>query len=97
MLIESGNTWGLCCEKDKVCRRSWYEIWNDQNMDVKEIQNFSDKIIALRKILGQKTFWTSSPYNGTGENSCYAFDLNASHGSANNGFRGSDSIYALCE
>ena len=101
-LVQTGQTAAYCCKQGQACQQSsWSKtLWNGKSVlpgKLAEVEKFSDKMIALRKVYGEIAPWSSSPYAANSSlNSCYVFFPYPATGYANTNYRYAGYV-PLCE
>ena len=87
-LLQNGGSGSSCCKAPgNGCSPTKWQtsIWNGNSVvpgQAEEVAKFSDKLVALRKVFGAVSFWSSSNYGIGTEGSCYAFYIGAQNGYA---------------
>ena len=99
-LVEAGDTYAYCCKNGQSCQQSsWSGLWSgNTTSNTTEVDKFSDKIVALRKVYGATDFWSASYYGNTSPNSCNVFYVSLNNGTVFFQFgRNLANRLALCE
>ena len=99
-LVKGGETGSIyCCKSGQTCK-AWGQFWNGKEIvdgKAEEIAKYSDKMVALKRTLGEY-FWTASPIGANAsQNSCYVFRVAIAAGTVYHCTRSSGYPNALCQ